>query len=272
MRDYLTVKAKQLRRAKNYIRLSMGDPEELCGLARDYSKRPLYPIICSMDLEVADGNRRLEGMLLEFGPDVEVPICRTDEVVDEIVKLEIMLQSAIHTRGLRHYEQFLGFSKWSELNPEATEAALAKRFDLTASSLCRILSLRKTIEPIKDAARAGLIGLAEWSEFAKYDPQQQHAMWAARMSGQLKGREQVARAGRKARVGNMPCVRSSRVTIPMPSGTVTLTGENLAMSEIVELLGDTLKEVRKAAETIDDVKAFQSMMRARRAKKESAHA
>jgi hypothetical protein len=272
MRDYLTVKAKQLRRARNYIRQSTGEPEELRALARDYAAHPLYPIICAMDLEVADGNRRLEAMLLEFGPEVDVPICRTDEVVDDSVKLEIMLQSAIHTRALKHYEQYVGFTKWLELNPKATEAALAKRLNQSASSVCRILSLRKNIQPIKDAAQAGLIGVAEWSEFAKYDPQQQHAMWAARMSGQFKGRDQVAKAGRKARIGNMPCVRSSRVTILMPSGTVTLSGENLAMSEIVELLGDTLKEVRKAAETIDDVKAFQSMMRARRAKKESAHA
>src|SRR5580692_6990973 len=112
MREYLRVKAGQLKHPKEYIRQSMGPEEDVRCLGRNYSSQPWYPIICSLDWEVADGNRRLEGVLLELGRDTEVPVCRTDEIVDESVKLEIMLQSAIHTRGLSHYEQFLGFARW----------------------------------------------------------------------------------------------------------------------------------------------------------------
>jgi hypothetical protein len=47
----------------------------------------------------------------------------------------------------------------------------------------------------------------------------------------------------------------------MPQGAmVVITGTDLGMSEVVELLTETLKEARKAAEQYD-VKTFQSMMR-----------
>ena len=59
------------------------------------------------------------------------------------MKLEIMLQSAIHTRRLSHYEEFVGFTKWLKLNPDATGETLAKRFNRTTSMVSRILSLRR---------------------------------------------------------------------------------------------------------------------------------
>ncbi len=47
----------------------------------------------------------------------------------------------------------------------------------------------------------------------------------------------------------------------MPQGaSVVLSGNDLSMSDVVELLAETLKEARKAAEQFD-VKTFQSMMR-----------
>ncbi|HWU41594.1 MAG TPA: hypothetical protein VN203_28390, partial [Candidatus Acidoferrum sp.] len=73
-------------------------------------------------------------------------------------------------------------------------------------------------------------------------------------------RDEVARQGRKQRNGNTPAVRMSRVRIAMPEATVVITGCDLGMAEVVELLGETLKEARKAADQYD-VKTFQSMMR-----------
>jgi ParB family chromosome partitioning protein len=46
----------------------------------------------------------------------------------------------------------------------------------------------------------------------------------------------------------------------MPDGaTVVLSGRKLGMAEVVELLSETLKEARKAAD-LYDIKTFQSMM------------
>ncbi len=47
----------------------------------------------------------------------------------------------------------------------------------------------------------------------------------------------------------------------MPQGaSVVISGNDLSMSDVVELLAETLKEARKAAEQYD-VKTWQAMMR-----------
>ena len=52
-----------------------------------------------------------------------------------------------------------------------------------------------------------------------------------------------------------------KVAIAMSGGAkVVVSGNELGMAEVVELLSETLKEARKAADQYD-VKTFQSMMR-----------
>src|SRR5438270_777421 len=85
---------------------------EWARMARSFLKRPLQPIICRPDGEIGDGNRRQAGVLLEAGPDVEVPVCITDELMSAGIKLEIQMESAIHSRGLSAFEQFTGGSQW----------------------------------------------------------------------------------------------------------------------------------------------------------------
>ena len=180
----------------------MGTEEELRQLGRSYLNRPLHPIICRPDLEVLDGNRRLAGVLLEGGPDAEVPVCITDEPVDESVKLEIMMESAIHTRGLSAYEEYLGASQWMERNPGATAEQLGERIGRKPAMMSRILSLCRCVPAMKEAAASGLIGVTEWNEFSKCSEQQQGELLAARLSGQVSSRDQLAQAARKGRSGN----------------------------------------------------------------------
>jgi hypothetical protein len=55
----------------------------------------------------------------------------------------------------------------------------------------------------------------------------------------------------------------SRIRIAMPRGmSVVVSGKDLGMSELVELLAQTLAAARKAAEQYD-LKTFQSMMKDR---------
>ena len=246
-----------------YIRDNMGTEEELRQLGRSYLHRPLNPIICRQDrdvLEVLDGNRRLAGVLLVAGPEAEVPVCITDERLDESAKLEIMIQSAIHTRGLSAYEEFLGASQWMERNPGATAEGLGERIGRKPAMMSRILSLGRCIPAVKEAAKAGLLGVTEWNEFSKCSEQQQQELLAARLSGQVSSRDQLAQAARKHRNGSAQAVKLSRVKIAMPQATVVISGMELSMAEVVDLLAETLKEARKAADQFD-VKTWQSMMK-----------
>ena len=263
-RRHGTAKAGKIKGTAIHIRQDKGAEEELRALGSSYLKRPLNPLICRMDgetPEVLDGNRRLAGVLLVAGPDADVPVCITDEPVDEIVKLEIMLESAIHTRGLSAYEEFVGYSQWMERNPGATAERLGERIGRKSPMMSRILSLGRCIPAVKEAAKAGLLGVTEWNEFSKCSEQQQHELLAARLSGQVSSRDQLARVARKSRSGGAPAaVKLSRLKIAMPEATVVISGKDLSMSRVVELLTETLKEARKAADVFD-VRTWQRMMK-----------
>ena len=140
--------------------------------------------------------------MLVAGPDAEVPVCITDEPVNESVKLEIMMESAIHTRGLSHYEEYFGASQWMELNPGATAEQLGERIGRKPAMMSRMLSLSRCVPAVKEAAASGLLGVTEWYEFSKCPEQQQKELLAARLSGQVSTRDQLARAARKCRSGS----------------------------------------------------------------------
>lgn len=259
-RRYASMKAGKLKHTANHIREAMGSDDELRSLGASFVNRPVNPIICLPDLEVVDGNRRLAGVLLVAGPEAEVSVCITDERVDDSVKLEIMMQSAIHTRGLSAYEEYVGASQWMERNPGATAEQLGERIGRRPAMMSRLLSLSRCVAAVKEAAASGSLGVTEWYELSKCPEQQQQELLAARLSGQVSSRDQLAQAARKHRNGKTPTVKLSRVKIAMPQATVVISGTELSMAEVVELLAETLKEARKAADQFD-VKTWQSMMK-----------
>jgi transcriptional regulator with XRE-family HTH domain len=261
MREYRNEKAGKLKRAANHIRTDLGTEEALRLLGEDYLRHPINPLICATDLRIVEGNRRHAGVLLVAGSDAEVPICVTDEAVTEVAQIEIMLESAIHTRGLTPYEEFLGGDRWLERHPGSTAEQLAERIGRSQSMMSRILSLRGGIPAVKDAAAAGLLPVSEWPLFSRLSAQEQHELLKAKLSGQIKGRDDIARSVRKTRNGTSKAVSVPRVRLPLPGGAVvTLSGKDLDMTSVVEILADVLKEARKASDQYD-LRTWQSMMR-----------
>lgn len=117
---------------------------------------------------------------------------------------------------------------------------------------------------MQDAYRGGRLSRADVYGMSKVSEREQHKLLAARLSGQLRNAQEVHRQARRSRSGNgdaPAAIRLSRVRIAMPGGaSIVISGRELSMGEVVELLAETLKEARKAEEQFD-VKTFQSMMR-----------
>ena len=263
-RRYASMKAGKLKHTANHIREWTGTEEELRALGASFVNRPVNPIICLPDMEVVDGNRRLAGVLLVAGPDVEVPVCITDEQVDESAKLEIMIQSAIHTRGLSAYEEFVGASQWMERNPGATAEQLGERIGRKPSMMSRMLSLSRCVPAVKEAAASGQLGVTEWYELSKCPEQRQQELLAARLSGQVSSRDQLAQAARKQRSGSAPTVRASKIKCQLASGVcVVVSGDEMTLDEMIEALAEAAKEAKKARDQGLDAKTFQSVMRDR---------
>ncbi len=262
-RQYMTKKAGQLKRTANHIRENLGAEEDLRQLGRSFLKRPLQPIICRLDDEVVDGNRRLAGVLLEAGPDAEVSVCITDEPMSAAVKLEIQMESAIHSRGLSAFEQYAGASQWLKLNPGSTAEQLAERIGRTGSMMTRILSLARCVPEVQEAAAAGLIGVSEWYEFSKCGEEQQRELLAAKKSGEVKSRDQLVRAGRKSRNGTAAAPRVNRIKCPVPGrhATVVISGEGLSLEDMIEAVQELLKEAKKSSERGLDARTFERVCR-----------
>jgi hypothetical protein len=264
-RQYGTRKVGELKHPKNYVRQNMGSDEELRELARSYKKRPWYPIIHDLELVIGDGNRRAAGVLMEFGPDAEVPTCATDECLDESAKLEIQLESAIHTRALTHYEEFIGASRWLELNAGATITDLARRMPgRSVPMLSRILSLGSCIPAVVEQAAAGLIPLCDWPRFAGCDARQQQELLAARASGQITNRDDLARVARKLRNGaSEPAPKLSRGTFVLDGASVSIavSGETLGMEELIDYLTDLLRLAKAARDKGIGIKNFAAVLR-----------
>jgi ParB-like chromosome segregation protein Spo0J len=269
-RQYGTVKAGKLKRPANHIRDKLGSEEELRLLGRSYLKRPIHAIICRPDFEVEDGNRRLAGVLLEAGPEAEVPVCITDEAMTDVAKLEIQMESAIHTRGLSAFEQFKGASQWLELNPGATAEQLGQRIGRTGSMMTRILSLARCVPEVQEQAAAGQIGVADWYEFSKCPEEQQRELLKAKQSGEVtsraqlvRSREQLGRAGRKSGNGSAPTVRVNRIKCAVQGSraTVVVSGEGLTLESMIEVMQELLREAKKASERGLDAKTFERVCR-----------
>jgi len=101
------------------------------------------------------------------------------------------------------------------------------------------------------------LGISDWAAISKVSEQEQHALLAAKLSGA--SRDDLERR-RKVRNAKSQDVKLSRVKVSLGGNSVVLTGKDLGMTEVVTLLGEVLKEARKAAEQFD-VKTWQAMMR-----------
>lgn len=165
----------------------------------------------------------------------------------------------LQRKELKHYQKWLLCADLMACNPNWQLKDLAEVLHLDPSMLTRLLSPSKCIPPWQEALKAEKAGISDCYAASKLPPGEQVELLALKLGGA--SRDTIEQAGRKKRATAAPTVRLSRVKIAMPRGAnVVISGSDLGMSDVVELLSETLKEARKAAEQFD-VKTFQSMMR-----------
>ena len=160
---------------------------------------------------------------------------------------------------LSGYEKWQGCAELIGMNPTWQSKDLAERLHLDPSMVTRLLSPSKCIIAAQEALASGKIGISDCYAISKVPEAEQEGLLALKLSGA--SRDAIEQAGRKNRKGATAAVSLSRVKIAMHGGaTVVITSKDLGMAQVIELLTETLKEARKAAEQYD-VKTFVSMMR-----------
>ena len=242
-------------KSENQVR-EVKDDSDLLALGQSLLVRQLQPVIARTNGTLVAGHRRLRAAILVGKPTLDVII--TDEnLTDSQIRL-IQLAENVHRAALTANEMCDALEEMLRLNPEWNAKTLAENVHLDPSSITRYLSRSKCVAVVKEAFSAGKIGVGDMYAISKLDESSQPSLLALKLSGA--SRDVIEQAGRKRRNGITPAVKLSRVKITMRQATVVLSGKELSMAEVVDLLAETLKEARKAADQFD-VKTWQSMMK-----------
>jgi ParB family transcriptional regulator, chromosome partitioning protein len=217
----------------------------------------LQPVGAKPDGILLWGERRYRAAQLAGLKELSVII--TDRLLSDSDIRLIQLTENMLRADLSGHEKWLGCAELMTMNPQWQMKDLAGHLHLDPSMVTRLLSPSKCIEAAQNALREGKIGISDCYAISKLPPDEQASLLERKLSGA--SRDSIEQEGRKSRNSGKESVRLSRVKIAMPEGaTVVVTGRSLGMSELVDLLLETIKEARKAAEQYD-VKTFQSMMR-----------
>lgn len=233
---------------------------ELRLLGTDMQRRGvLVPLIVRRNGDVyimIDGHRRLAAALL-VGIE-KLPCIVVDANTTEAQVRQIQLVTSLLKADLTAYERYAGFSSLKALTPGMTNKQLAAEVGVTEGLVSMILSLDKCIQPVKDAAAQGRIGLNDWYALSKLPEERQAVALAARLNG-ASNVEMKRLARPKA-----PAVRVARVKCQLPAGTVvTLAaeGDGLSMDDVIETLAELLKAARKANEEGLDAKTWERVLK-----------
>jgi ParB family chromosome partitioning protein len=236
------------------------DEQDLDRLGDDLVARGvLVPLIAKSDGTLIDGDRRKRSA--QRKGIKELPVIVIDKDISDKDLRGIQLATVFHRADLSAYERWLACSELMCMNTSWQLKDLAEFLHVDPSSITRLHCPSKTSAAWQAALKAGKVGLSDCYQASLVPTSEQDALLSLKLSGA--SRDELARASRQKRKPAESSVRLSRVKIAMPQGsTVVVTGSDLGMAEVVEVLSETLKEAKKAAEQYD-VRTFQSMMRDR---------
>ena len=217
----------------------------------------LMPLLVMIPGLLIAGHRRL---IAAIAAGLEtVPVIITDRLLSETEIRLIQLAENIHRADLNSFEKWQACVELMRLNPEWQLKDLAAHLHLDPSMVTRLLSPSKCIPAWQEALAVNKVGISDCYAASKLSETEQAELLRLKLSGA--SRDAIEQAGRQSRNNKPATVKLSRVKIAMPQGaSVVISGKELSMPELVELLSETLKEARKATEQFD-VKTFQSMMR-----------
>jgi ParB family transcriptional regulator, chromosome partitioning protein len=224
------------------------------SLKRDGQLRPLLAL---RDDTLVAGERTLMAAKLAGLTHVDVKVLDGEFSRGAIKQLQLV--ENLMREGLSDAEIYLACKELMALNPDWLKKELAAELHFDASMVTRIFAVDELIPEAKEAFLAGAFGFSKAYAIVKGPKEDQHRKLADILAGA--SRDEVERKGRRSR-GKNPEVKLSRVKIEMPQASVVASGQQLNMARLIELLAETLKEARKAAEQYD-VRTFVGMMRDR---------
>lgn len=204
------------------------------------------------------GERRLRAALLVGLAELLAVV--SDEPLTETQVRVLQLSENVHRADLTEAEKFRACQELLRLNPGWTNKDLAAHLRLSESTVTKYLSPARAIPAVREALEAGRVGITAVYEIAKAEPDQQSELLRLSLAGA--SRDGLAVRVRKQRSSAAAQARVKRVVLPLPGGaSVTVAGAELSLDDLIECLGESQKEARKAREQGLDAKTFSAVMK-----------
>jgi ParB family chromosome partitioning protein len=205
-----------------------------------------------------DGGCRIEGAKL-----CGIPELLALDLGKAPTPLELQMAQASIDIHKKHFPPMDRARLWHGIIQKrgCTAKQLAKELGVSDSLIGDYLSLLTLPLDVQDQVNSGALHMSKGRLIAQVetDPDRQREL--AALAKNMSRSKVVAQARERRRNEQQtPVVKVSRVRIDMPHGaSVVISQKDLSMSEVVELLTETLKEARKAAAQYD-VKTWTRMM------------
>jgi ParB family chromosome partitioning protein len=207
---------------------------------------------------VTDGGCRVVG-----GGMVGIAELLALDLGKEPTRVELLMAQAAIDYHKQHLKTMDRARLWQSNIKErgCTARQLAKELGVSDSLVGDYLSLLTLPPDVQEQLNSGKLHMSKGCVIAQMESDADRQRELAALAPDLSRKALAAKVGKKAAGnGQAATVTTMRVRIAMPGAMIVLTGKELGMAEVVELLSQTLKEARKAAEQYD-VKTFQSMMK-----------
>lgn len=234
------------------------DETELRLLGESLKVKQLQPVLAKPDGLLIAGERRLRAAFLAEIADLWVVI--TEEALTQTeVQVFQMMENTLRA-DLGDAEKWRACEELLRLNPTWTNKDLAQHLKLSEPTVTKYLAPSRCAKDVQEALESGRIGITTAYEISRADVGQHTELLRLKEAGA--SRDGLAEHLRKQRKAATPQVRAKRIVCPLPSGmSVTVTGQDLSLDDLIEALGDAQKEARKAREQKLCVKSFQNVMR-----------
>src|SRR5262249_26378216 len=109
----------------------------------------------------------------------------------------------------------------------------------------------------QEAAAAGKLSVSDWYAISRVGEGEQTELLEQKLRGAT--RDALERAGKKKR--SEDSVRVIRIKCPLPGGqSVVVSGEGLALSQMMQRLAELLRQAKKAKDDGLDASTFQRVL------------
>lgn len=252
-----------LLKTKPQARKTFPSEAELRLLGRSVIKRQVHPLIILPNDVVLDGECRLRGLMLE-NPDFECDVIVVDRELAPGEEGEIQLISSLHSTGLAPYDQAVACKEWLGNNPGATATQLAEKIDRDPSMLTRLNSLWKTIPAVVKAAQEGRIGPKAWYQISLVDQRDQPELLEMYLSGMPSAKISELSRKKRTQVPGSTGGKVSRIKCQVPGKgvTVVVSGEAIAIGDMIEALVELIRLAKREREKGIDARTFEKVCRA----------